>query len=102
MPSPDPISGVFDETTIGQYRGQIARVTYENDSNKDKSLDEKNTYEKAFIQVTNLWTKDEIVRQFACNKRLAQVAAKLLGTAGVRMWHDQALFKEPSGGFGVE
>jgi ectoine hydroxylase-related dioxygenase (phytanoyl-CoA dioxygenase family) len=93
------LSEVFDETVMGRYRGQIARVTYENDPNKDKTLNEKSTYEKAFIQVTNLWTKDEIVREFACSKRLAHIAARLLGTTGVRMWHDQALFKEPSGGF---
>lgn len=93
------LSGVFDETTLGRYRGQIARATYEANPQKGKSLDEKNTYEKAFIQVTNLWTKDETVREFACNARLAQIAARLLGATGVRMWHDQALFKEPSGGF---
>lgn len=93
------LSEVFDETTIGRYRGQIARATYEANPQKDKSLDEKNTYEKAFIQVTNLWTKDQIVREFACSQRLAGIAARLLGTSGVRMWHDQSLFKEPSGGF---
>jgi ectoine hydroxylase-related dioxygenase (phytanoyl-CoA dioxygenase family) len=38
------------------------------------------------------------VRELAFGVRLAQIAARLLGTRGVRMWHDQALYKEPSGG----
>lgn len=93
------LKNVFDEATIAHYRDQIARVTYQNNPLVGKNRDELGTYEKAFIQVTNLWTKDDVVKQFACNKRLAKIATDLLGTSGIRMWHDQALFKEPSGGF---
>lgn len=93
------LSNVLDEATIAHYLPHIRRVTYEHNPNKNKPLDERDTYGKAFIQVTNLWTKDETVKQFAFNRRLAQIATELLGTGGVRMWHDQALFKEPSGGF---
>ena len=28
-----------------------------------------------------------------------RIATQLLGCDGVRLWHDQALYKEPSGGF---
>ncbi len=93
------LKNVFDAETISHYRDQIARVTYDNNPLVGKNRDELGTYEKAFIQVTNLWTKDEIVKEFASSKRLAKIATELLGTSGVRMWHDQALFKEPSGGF---
>ena len=31
-------------------------------------------------------------------KTLAQIAAELMGVSGVRLYHDQALYKEPSGG----
>jgi ectoine hydroxylase-related dioxygenase (phytanoyl-CoA dioxygenase family) len=93
------LPNVLDEATIAQYLPHIRRVTYAHNPNKDKSLDERDTYGKAFIQVTNLWTKDDSVKQFAFSRRLAGIATGLLGTDGVRMWHDQALFKEPSGGF---
>lgn len=93
------LKNVFDVETISNYRDQIARVTYDNNPLVGKNRDELGTYEKAFIQVTNLWAKDEIVKEFAASKRLAKIATELLGTSGVRMWHDQALFKEPSGGF---
>ncbi len=93
------LPGVFDAATLAHYRPHIARVTHAHNPNRGKSLDERDTYGKAFIQVTNLWQRDETVREFAFGRRLARIAAELLGTSGVRMWHDQALFKEPSGGF---
>lgn len=93
------LPGVLDEATITTFLPEIRRITYENNPNRDKSLDERDTYGKAFIQVTNLWTRGETVKQFAFNRRIARIATELLGTEGVRMWHDQTLFKEPSGGF---
>lgn len=59
---------------------------------------ERNTYGKAFLQVMNLWTQSEAVREFVFGKRLARIAAELTGAKGVRMYHDQALYKEPGGG----
>jgi len=46
----------------------------------------------------NLWRQDDRVRRFVFGRRLARVAAELLGVRGVRLYHDQALYKEPSGG----
>ena len=64
----------------------------------DLPMDERDTYEKAFLQVMNLWTHDETVRRFVFGRRLARIAAELMGVAGVRLYHDQALYKEPGGG----
>ena len=64
-----------------------------------RPLAERDTYGQAFIQMFNLWTKDERVRAFVCARRFARAAADLMGVAGVRLYHDQALFKEPGGGF---
>jgi hypothetical protein len=62
-------------------------------------MEERDTYHKAFLQITNLWQKSEVVKEFVLGKRLAQIASDLLGTSGVRLYHDQALYKEPGGGF---
>lgn len=64
----------------------------------DKPVSERDTYGKAFIQVSNLWEKSEAVKRFVTAKRFAKVAADLMGVDGVRIYHDQALFKEPGGG----
>jgi len=61
-------------------------------------LAERDTYSRAFLQVTNLWRHHDSVRRLVYSRRLAQVAAWLLGVDGVRLYHDQALYKEPGGG----
>jgi ectoine hydroxylase-related dioxygenase (phytanoyl-CoA dioxygenase family) len=61
-------------------------------------LAERDTYSRAFLQVTNLWERNESVRRLVHSRRLAQVAARLLDVDGVRLYHDQALYKEPGGG----
>ena len=64
----------------------------------ERPMSERNTYGKAFIQSMNLWTVDSVAREFVMAKRFAKVAADLMGVDGVRLYHDQALFKEPGGG----
>ena len=61
-------------------------------------LEQRDTYGKAFLQLMNLWTEDPAVKDFVFSERLARIAAALMGAAGVRMYHDQALFKEAGGG----
>lgn len=64
----------------------------------DIPMEQRNTYQKAFLQVSNIWTKDDTVKAFAFSPKLARLAAELLEVSGVRMYHDQALYKEPGGG----
>jgi ectoine hydroxylase-related dioxygenase (phytanoyl-CoA dioxygenase family) len=61
-------------------------------------LDQRSTYDKAFLQVGNLWLVSAEVREFVFGRRLARIAAELMGCRGVRLYHDQALYKEPGGG----
>jgi ectoine hydroxylase-related dioxygenase (phytanoyl-CoA dioxygenase family) len=64
-----------------------------------RPLADRGTYGRAFLQTTNLWPHDDVVRGFVFARRFARVAAELMGVAGVRLYHDQALFKEGHGGF---
>ncbi len=61
-------------------------------------MEQRNTYGKAFLQVMNLWTESEVVKEFVFGKRLARIASQLMETSGVRIYHDQALYKEAGGG----
>jgi ectoine hydroxylase-related dioxygenase (phytanoyl-CoA dioxygenase family) len=62
------------------------------------NLEERNTYGKAFLQLFNLWREDPIVQELVFSKRLGKIATDLMQTAGARIYHDQALFKEGGGG----
>lgn len=61
-------------------------------------LAQRDAYHQAFLQVANLWEEDPVVARFTCARRFAGIAAQLLGVQGVRLYHDQALFKEAGGG----
>ncbi|HTE09734.1 MAG TPA: hypothetical protein VK645_02170, partial [Chitinophagaceae bacterium] len=80
------------------YRNVINDAAYKYNTEKRK-LEERDTYGKAFLQVMNLWEMDQQVRKFTLAKRFAKVAATLLGVPNVRLYHDQALYKESGGGF---
>ncbi|WP_422862099.1 hypothetical protein [Flagellimonas sp. W118] len=56
------------------------------------ALEERDTYGKAFLQIFNLWTQDEQIKEIMFSKRLAQLAADLMKVDGVRMYHDQVPF----------
>lgn len=61
-------------------------------------LEERDTYGKAFLQLFNLWREDSEIEELIFRKRLPQIASDLMQVDGVRMYHDQALFKEAGGG----
>jgi len=88
---------VANEQEISIYRRAIGEAV-DRYSTEQRDLEERDTYGKAFLQITNLWRRDEIVKRFVFTKKFAQIAADLLGVEKVRLYHDQALFKEPGGG----
>lgn len=89
--------GLLSGEEVAAYRPVIVDAVKRMRTEKRK-LSERDTYGKAFLQIMNLWRVDEGVRRLVLSKRLGKVAASLLGVANVRIYHDQALFKEPGGG----
>lgn len=72
---------------------QVAAMTTE-----QIALEDRTTYGKAFLQLFNLWQENEVIKTLVFSKRLAKIAADLMQVTGVRLYHDQALFKEGGGG----
>jgi ectoine hydroxylase-related dioxygenase (phytanoyl-CoA dioxygenase family) len=93
------LSQVFDAETLSHFEQEITGLTLAHNPQANTAMADRDTYAKAFIQVGNLWQKGPEARRFTFSRRLAGIATALLGTRGVRLWHDQALYKEPSGGF---
>lgn len=91
------LKNVFDADTLAYYGDLISQKVAEF-SQESRPLDARDTYGKAFLQIFNLWRTDARIRDFVFSKRLAKIATDLLQTDGVRMYHDQALFKEGGGG----
>lgn len=92
------LSQVLDPATIATYGDELTRLVTDA-SHHFPPLHQRDTYGKAFLQVGNLWERSAIARTFVFGQRIARIATALMGTRGVRIYHDQALDKEPGGGF---
>jgi len=91
------LRGVASAREVAAYRPYILEAVKRLNM-EQRPLAARDTYGKAFLQIMNLWEKDEAVRRFVLARRFARIAAELMGVAGVRLYHDQALFKEAGGG----
>jgi phytanoyl-CoA hydroxylase len=70
--------------------GRPGKIDEDDGINKDSEY-----YSKVFDQLINLWQTSDEVKQLMLNPDLGEMAAKLAGVDGIRIWHDQALFKKP-------
>lgn len=91
------LRGVLEPGRLRPTAEEITRLVLELNTNR-QPLHLRDTYSRAFLQVMNLWRESEQVREFVFGRRLARIAADLLGVQSVRLYHDQALYKEPGGG----
>ena len=92
------LKNVFNKEEIDFLNVEITKEV--NALNKQVlSMDQRDTYGKAFLQIMNIWKNSETVKQIVFGKKLAKIATELMEVEGVRLYHDQALYKEPSGGY---
>ena len=88
---------VFGPETI-RYFGERISAKVAAINTVDTALQDRDTYGKAFLQLFNLWREDETIKEFIFSERLAKIATDLMQVTGVRLYHDQALYKEGGGG----
>lgn len=91
------LRAVLAPDDVAAYRQVIvdAALRY---NTENRPMEQRDTYGKAFLQIMNLWERDENCKRFTFGRRFAKLAADLMGVDAVRLYHDQALFKEPRGG----
>ncbi len=92
------LKDVLSAEELDHYGREITRLVIERNTMR-LPMEKRDTYAKAFLQVMNLWRHSDIVKDFVFSRRLARMAADLMEVDGVRLYHDQALYKEPGGGY---
>jgi ectoine hydroxylase-related dioxygenase (phytanoyl-CoA dioxygenase family) len=91
------LPGLASAREVAAYRVHLESAAAS--ANRERRpISERDTYSAAFLQTFNLWRTSDACRRFVFSPRFARAAADLLGVRGVRLYHDQALFKEPGGG----
>ena len=91
------LPGVCSPDEVAAYREVIVRTAMAAFA-PQKPIGVRDTYGKAFLQTLNLRYQDEGVKKFVLARRFGQIVADLTGVNAVRIYHEQALFKEPGGG----
>ncbi len=91
------LKNVISPEAIAYFNEAITQQV--NAMNQEQTaLEDRTTYGKAFLQIFNLWLESPIIKELIFSKRVAKIAADLMQVDGVRLYHDQALFKEGGGG----
>lgn len=88
---------VFTQDEVARHRAAVNLAVETRKRNDRRTLAEKSPYEQSFIQCEYLWEDFPDVCALAFEPKLAGLAAALIGAPSIRMWHDQALYKEPGG-----
>ncbi len=65
--------------------------------NDPRALAEKSLYEQSFTQCINLWEDHPDVLPLTFHPKISEAAAMLIGVERLRLWHDQALYKDAGG-----
>lgn len=52
-------------------------------------------YSKTFLFDMNLWERNKLIKKFIFNRKIAEIAADLMGVEKVRILNDAAYFKKP-------
>ncbi len=78
------LRGVASPKEVAAYRKVITDATLRYNTER-RPLEERDTYGKAFLQITNLWTRDAAVKRFVLARRFAKIAADLMGVEDVQL-----------------
>lgn len=91
------VENFFSDEELDHYGKHVDSAVRHRTADDHRSLKERNLYEQTFVQCMRLWEDHPKVSPFTFNPKLCASAAALLDTDCVRLWHDQALYKEPGG-----
>ena len=88
---------VISGAPLGYYRDLIRLAVGHRFQDDQRPLAQKRVYEQSFLQAFNLWPHYPAIAELARCFRFADIARRLLAVDGIKLWFDQALFKEPGG-----
>jgi ectoine hydroxylase-related dioxygenase (phytanoyl-CoA dioxygenase family) len=91
------VDGLLETAELDRYGELVTAAVLERTKDDTTPLEEKSRYQQSFVQCMNLWEDHPEVAALTFHPKLGQAAAELLQVPSVRLWHDQALYKQPGG-----
>jgi len=100
------VEDFLDDDELEHWRDVVGRAVAERRGRKFANQDiligeddginpDAEYYGKVFDQLLNLWQTNEPMRELIVDPRIGEMAGCLAGVEGLRVWHDQALIKQP-------
>lgn len=91
------LENFFTQREIDHFGACVDGAVEFRTKDDQRGLAEKNRYEQTFVQCMRLWEDHTSVIPLTFHAKLCETAAALLETDCVRLWNDQALYKEARG-----
>lgn len=91
------VPGVLSEEEVARYGAAVDEAVEKRKRGDTRRLDEKTPYEQSFLQCQYIWEDFPGVRPLTFHPVIGELAALLTRGTRVRLWHDQALYKEAGG-----
>ncbi len=88
---------VLDPGELAQFGAAVDEAVAVRKRGDTRRLDEKSPYEQSFLQCQYIWEDFPGVRGLTFHPKIGELAAALIGAPRIRLWHDQALYKEAGG-----
>ena len=70
------LRNIFSSDLLNYFKSQITPLVLAL-NNLHKPMEERTSYEKAFLQVINLWKHSDTVKEFVFSKRLGSIATQV-------------------------
>lgn len=91
------VPGVLTPGEVADFGAAVDEAVRTRKQNDHRQLHEKSLYEQSFLQCQYLWEDHPEIRPLTFHKKIGELMAALLVCERIRLWHDQALYKEAGG-----
>lgn len=91
------VPGVLSAEELARYGAAVDTAVASRKRDDTRTLEEKTPYEQSFMQCQYIWEDFPDVRPLTFHPKVGELAAAVIGAERVRLWHDQALYKEAGG-----
>lgn len=91
------VEDFFKDNELNLFGSIVDGAVRDRVGSDKRPIAEKSLYEQSFQQCMNLWEDNDDLKELTFSQKLGETAGLLLGAESLRIWHDQALYKEPGG-----
>jgi ectoine hydroxylase-related dioxygenase (phytanoyl-CoA dioxygenase family) len=91
------VPDLLSDAELDRFEVAVTAGVRDRTAEANVPLEERSRYQQSFTQCMNLWEDHPEVRALTFHPHVGAVAAQLLGVDAIRLWHDQALYKEAGG-----